>query len=263
MDLWQSMTMGVIQGLTEFLPVSSSGHLVLAEHLIGIDPPGVTFEVVLHLGTIFAALVYFRRRLIRIIRDALTGNTHAGHDSGWKYLLALVLATIPAGLAGVLFKDQVEAAFSAPKAAAGFLIFTGVLLFSTLLIHNKNRPLTALRALGIGVAQAVALLPGISRSGSTISTAILLGINPAGGAEFSFILSIPAVAGATVLSLGEAVAEGISSAILTVYAIGGLIAFIVGYASLKLVFGMIRKGRFWWFGAYCVCVGVAWLASIP
>ncbi len=263
MDVWQSMILGLIQGLTEFLPVSSSGHLVLFEHLLAIDPPGVTFEVILHLGTLLAVLVYFRRKLIGISRNILTGQRSADRENGWKYLLAVVIGSIPAAVAGLFFKDFIEAAFSAPKAAAAFLIVTGVFLFCTLLIRNKDRRLSPRRALIVGLAQAAALMPGISRSGSTISTAILLGISPSRAAEFSFILSIPAIAGASILSLGEAMAEGISPSVLGTYSLGGIVAALVGYASLRLLFGMIRKGRFWWFGVYCFCVGVAWLVFLP
>jgi undecaprenyl-diphosphatase len=263
MDLWQSMVLGVIQGLTEFLPVSSSGHLVLVEHLLGVDPPGVTFEVILHLGTLLAVTFYFRRRLFDILRDLVRGREAPPAESGRRYVLALVLATIPAALIGVLFKDHIEAAFSSPKAAAGFLIFTGLFLICTLLMRDKGRLLTPWRAVVVGMAQAAALLPGVSRSGSTISAAILLGIAPAKAAEFSFILSIPAVAGAAMLSLSEAALNGLSAATLGMYAVGGLVALVVGYASLSFLFGMIRKGRFWWFGAYCVCIGVAWLIFLP
>lgn len=263
MNLWQSLILGVIQGLTEFLPISSSGHLVLTQYLFGIDPPGVTFEVVLHLGTLFAVLVYFRRPLMGMVREMLAFRQSADRENGWKYLLAIGIGSVPAAIGGLMFKDIIEAAFSAPNAAAGFLILTGVFLFCTLLVCDKKRRLSPVRAFVVGLAQAAALMPGVSRSGSTISAAIILGIAPARAAEFSFILSIPAVAGATVLSLGEAAAEGISPSLLGLYLLGGIVAMIVGYASLRLLFGMIQKGRFWWFGVYCCCVGVAWLVFLP
>jgi len=263
MDFWRAIELGLVQGLTEFLPVSSSGHLVLAEHLLGVDPPGISFEVVLHLGTLLAVLVYFRHRLWDIGQDLVQRRTVANRHDGRKYFLALVIGTIPAGVAGILFKDQVEAAFSAPKAAAAFLLVTGVFLLATRLARGMQRPLTLPRAFLVGCAQAVALLPGISRSGSTMSAAMGLGISPAAAAEFSFILSIPAILGATVLSVGEALAEGISGPIAAVYALGGCVAALVGYASLWLLFGMIKKGRFWWFGVYCLVVGIASLVLLP
>jgi len=263
MDIWRAILLGIVQGLTEFLPVSSSGHLVLAERLFGVDPPGVTFEVMLHTGTLLAVLVYFRKRLLGIVRDL--GGGWAGMDGlrGWKYIVWIAVGTLPAVVIGLLLKDHIESAFSDPRAAAGFLIVTGILLFATLPNYGGKRPLGWGRALGVGCAQAAALLPGISRSGSTISAAMILGISPAIAAEFSFLLSIPAILGASALSLGEAFAEGVSTATLAAYGAGGLAAGIVGYVSIWLLFGMIKKGRFWWFGAYCVAVGTAWLIFIP
>jgi len=263
MDIWRSVGLGIIQGLTEFLPVSSSGHLVLAEHLLGVDPPGITFEVIVHFGTLLAVLVYFRKRLLGILRDIVRPKTATNSRQGWRYLLAIGIGTIPAGIAGLFLKNQIETAFSSPKAAAGFLIVTGVILFATLLGRRMDRSPGAGRAFLIGCAQAAALLPGISRSGATISTAVLLGLSPAVAAEFSFILSIPAILGATVLSLGEAFAVGVDVPALGVYAAGGLAALAVGYASLRMLFGMIRKGRFWWFGVYCLSVGVAGSMLLP
>ena len=262
MDLWQAIELGVVQGLTEFLPVSSSGHLVLTEHFLGIDPPGITFEIVLHLGTLIAVLIYFRHQLSNILSAIARKESAASRLSGWWFVLALCVATIPAGVAGLLFKTQVEAAFSSPRAAAAFLLVTGTLLVGTHFAPRKQHPLNLFRALLIGCAQAVALLPGVSRSGSTISTAILLGVTPAAGAEFSFLLSIPAILGATMLTVGE-VAEGLSGSGAAIYAVGGIVAAVVGYASLWLLFGMIKKGRFWWFGLYCLAVGIASLALLP
>ncbi len=260
MDIITAIILGVVQGLTEFLPVSSSGHLVLAEYLFGVDPPGMTFEVVLHLGTLGAVLVYFRKQLARILNDLFRGTSSAdGQPSGWKYVLIIILGSVPAGALGLFLKDQIDAAFSSPTAAAIFLLVTGIFLFSTVVKTKIRRPLSLPRGFVIGCAQAAALLPGISRSGATISAAVGLGISPGVAAEFSFILSIPAIFGASVLSLSKAFTEGVPLTTLGIYSLGGLAAGIVGYASLVLLFGMIRQGRFWWFGLYCLTVGVAWL----
>lgn len=264
MDLWRAIVLGLVQGLTEFLPVSSSGHLVLAEHLFGVDPPGVTFEVVLHLGTLLAVVLYFRRRIVSLLRELPGKKKSSDKQNGRKYLLALIVGTIPAGVIGLLFADYLETAFSSPRAAAFFLIITGLILFSTTFSRRVTRQLPDQpRAFLIGCAQAAALLPGISRSGSTIATGMFLGLSPAGAAEFSFLLSIPAILGATVLSLGQAFAEGISVSTLAVYGAGGLAAAVSGYLSLRVVFRILRQGRFWWFGLYCVVAGVAWLAFFP
>jgi len=264
MDIWRSVVLGIVQGLTEFLPVSSSGHLVLAEHLLQVDPPGVTFEVIVHLGTLLAVLVYFRTRIRGILRDTTKRETTTNGLNGRKYLLAIGAGTIPAALTGLFFESQIEMAFSAPQAAAWLLLVTGIILLATTISgRGKKRSLTAGRAFLVGCAQAAALLPGISRSGATISVAFFLGVSPAVAAEFSFLLAVPAILGATALSLGDAVSEGLGSSALGVYAIGGLAAALVGYASLRLLFGMIRKGRFWWFGVYCLSVGVAWLVFLP
>ncbi len=262
MDIWQSLILGIVQGLTEFLPISSSGHLVLAQHVLGINPPGVTFEVLVHCGTLAAVVVYFRQKLWVLVRGLIDRTQHVAGLPARTYILAVVLGTIPAALLGLLLKDEIEEVFSSPNMAGLFLIVTGILLLTTTLTAKFGRSLTLPKGIGIGIAQAAALLPGISRSGSTITIGMLLRVRPADAAEFSFILSIPAILGATVLSVKDLLESGIATDQLGIYILGAATATIVGYISLYILFRLIRQGRLWWFALYCLPVGVATLLWI-
>ena len=249
----ESIILGIIQGLTEFLPVSSSGHLVLAEALLGVHPPGVTFEVVLHLGTLFAVLVYFRSRIFELI--------HSVFDSKMKKQRAmlgyLALGTIPAGVIGVAFKDFFEAAFDSPVSAAAMLLVTGLILLSTRLVPKQTKPVTALKAFLIGIGQAVAIMPGISRSGSTISAGLLLGLKPAEAAEFSFLLAIPAIGGAAVLNFDDLSKLPVDQ--MGQYGVGMVASFLVALGAVYLVLESIRRGKFEYFAYYCFAAGAVGL----
>lgn len=257
MSIWQAVILGLVQGATEFLPVSSSGHLVLAERLMGISTDGVTFEVAVHAGTLVAVLLYFRRRIGDLVRAVLGGGSTGsleGVAASRRMIMFLVIGSIPAGLVGLIFKSEIEAMFAAPRMAALFLIVTGLWLLAMKWARAPGGTMSTAKAWWIGCAQAVAILPGISRSGATIATGTLLGVSPAVAAEFSFLLSVPAVAGAMVLSLPDVLAAGrFDPAIL----IGAVTAGITGYFALSAVFAALRRRRFLWFGAYCLTVGVA------
>jgi undecaprenyl-diphosphatase len=220
--------------------------------------------VTVHVGTLLAVLVYFRSRLWALGKAVfgIPSNEHSFSD-GRRLTALIVLGTIPAVIVGFLLKARVERLFASPRIAAGLLMVTGVWL---LLLHfspAKSRSLDAPRAWWIGVAQAAAILPGISRSGATIATGMLLGVNPTVAAEFSFLLSIPAILGASVLSLPDAIEGGHFG---ITHCIGGLVAAIVGYLALAAVFATLRRGRFSWFGTYCLIAGGAagiWLWLHP
>lgn len=254
MSLGQALLLGIVQGLTEFLPVSSSGHLVLTEHLLGIPAGDLSFEVAVHFGTLVAVCLYFRARLWDMARN-LFGRQGAGLSAreGQRLLALIIVGSIPAGVIGLLFKDEIESLFADAHLAAAFLIVTGLLLLAMRLRQKPDGEITWPRAFLIGVAQAVAILPGISRSGSTIATGSLLGVKPATAAEYSFLLSVPAVLGATLLALPDAIAEGTFG---LSHILGALAAAIVGYLALKWVFVSIRQGRFILFGIYCIIAGV-------
>lgn len=246
---WKVMVLAVLQGITEVLPVSSSGHLVLAQHLMDMHVPGATLEVALHAGTLGSVLVFYRARLVAIAVGLATGGREA-----WRYAWALLLGFLPAAVAGVLLGDRIEAAFESPRIAGWFLLLTGGLLLSTARCAGTAAA-SPLRGLVVGVAQAFALLPGISRSGSTIATARLTGMDAAKAAEFSFITAVPLLAGAVLmkaLGAGEEAAGGLSPVLLGA---GALVSGVVGFWALKLLVRCLAAGRLWAFGLYCLPAG--------
>ena len=249
--------MGLVQGLTEFLPVSSSGHLVLAQSLIAdFDQPGVLFDTLLHAATLLAVLVYFRRDVVELL-----GCLTPGGDPGKRRVVGLLLlATVPTGLIGVLFKDPLEALFHAPRAAAAMLLVTGAVLWVSGLGARPRLALAEIgvpRSLAVGLVQGMAIVPGISRSGSTIATATLLGVRGEDAARFSFLLSIPAICGAVVLQLGEL--SGLPEGAAIPYLLGAVAAFASGLWAIRFLMQVIRRGRFRWFAVYCWALGGAYL----
>lgn len=251
-----AIILGLVQGLTEFLPVSSSAHLVFAERLLGTKPTAaITFEVMLHLGTLIAVLIYFRNKIWRMITGLFPPYTREKRPN-LQYAIIIVLATIPAAVLGLLFKDEVEAAFNSPNLAGGFLMITGVILLATHFIKKGTRSINPTNGLLIGLAQAIALLPGISRSGMTISAGLFQKIDPAEAAEFSFLLSLPAVLGAIVLKTFTLLKTGLDTQELDHYIIGTFVAFVVGYASIFWLMRLVKKGQFFYFGIYCLAIGL-------
>jgi len=260
MTIIQAVIMGVIQGLTEFLPVSSSGHLVIGEELLGLRTPGVTFEIWLHLGTLLAVLIYFRSRIIGLIQSLWRGREgSAERTTVW----ALIIGTLPAVVVGFTLKSAIETAFSSPRFSAAMLIVTGFILFSTLLAKNRGYLVSPLRGLIIGIAQAVAILPGISRSGSTISAAMVIGVDPPKAAEFSFLLSIPAIAGAFLLDALSAKEGLLPAGNAGGYLIGTAVSFLFGLLAIHYLLKIIRRGSFYLFGVYCLVVGIIALVCLP
>lgn len=253
----ESVVLGVVQGFTEFLPVSSSGHLVLAQALLGVQLPGVLFEVTVHVATLCAVLWVYRRRVAELARGTLGGE----RDS-LAYVGLLAVASVPAGIAGILGADFLEAQFEQPLVAAVLLLVTGGLVYTTRwTVPRAEDPLPGVgTALGIGVAQAVAILPGISRSGSTVALGTWLGVEPARMAEFSFLMSVPAIAGAAVLQAADPAP--------TSRALGGgavalafLAALLAGIVAIRIFVRMLRSLTFHRFAYYCWTVGLAYLAA--
>ena len=243
-----ALILGIVQGLTEFLPVSSSAHLVMGEELLGANEPGVAFDVLVHGATLLAVLLYFRRRIVQLVRQR-----------SWTYAGKIVVGTIPAGIVGVLFEDAIERVFAAPAVVVFTLFATGALLLSLRAIPADRREVEVpswWQAWWIGCAQMVAILPGISRSGSTIATARWLGLAPAPAAEFSFLLGVPAIAGAIVLQAGELKA-GLAQGSGTEYLLGGVAALIAGLVAIALVFRLLERRAFAHFGWYCWAAAAA------
>ena len=252
-----AVILGVLQGLTEFLPVSSSAHLVFAEKLLGLKAStAITFEVMLHLGTLVAVVIYFRRKLWQMTIGLFPPYTE--HNIPLvKYALIIVLATIPAAVAGLLFQDEVEAAFNVPNTVGIELMITGMILLATHYVKRGAKPINAFNGFLIGLAQALALQPGISRSGMTISAGLFQKINPAVVAEFSFLLSLPAVFGAVVLKSFALMKTGLDSAEMDHYFLGTVVAFVVGYLSIAWLLRIISRGKFFYFGIYCLIIGLS------
>ena len=249
MNVWEAMLLGLIQGLTEFLPVSSSGHLVLTGEILKVNDPSVSFEVMVHLGTLLSVLVYFRKRILTLVRAIWDKDLADERRIIWY----LIIGTVPAGVAGLLLKDFFESAFSNPALTSAMLLVTGALLLATKFAPKDDKRLTWLTAILMGCGQALAIMPGISRSGSTIAVGLLARVNPSVAAEFSFLLAIPAIAGAAVLQLGDL--NSLSASQLTPYLAGGAIAFVTGLIAVYAVLTAIRKGQFAWFSYYCFAAG--------
>lgn len=268
MTYGQSLLLGIIQGLTEFLPISSSGHLVLAQHLLGLREAQLSFDVSVHVGTLAAVVLYFRQDL----RDIASGLFHAGRDAlqrrtvreadrpPLRLAALIVLGSIPTAAIGLLLHEVADRLFASPMITGTMLLLTGGLLFATR--PGRTLPAKSVRSLHqltvkdamvIGLTQGLAVMPGISRSGSTIAVGILTGIRHETAARFSFLLSIPAVAGAALLVLKDAVGQG--DVDLPLCLAGGITALGVGYAALALLVFLVQKGRLYLFAPYCWVVG--------
>jgi undecaprenyl-diphosphatase len=249
MSYFDAIILGMVQGLTEFLPVSSSGHLVLVQELLGVNEPGLTFEILAHVGTLATVIVYFRRTIWRLLR-ALFGR---GTAQDRRMILWLVIGSIPAGIAGLLFEDFFEQAFASPLVTSVMLLVTGLVLLSTRLVRQGKRDLSWHAALITGCGQALAIMPGISRSGTTISAGIFAGVTPSQAAEFSFLLSIPAIGGATLLK-AKAIAD-LDLNLLLHHLIGALLSFLFGLLAVHFVLSVVKRGKFDYFAYYCFAVG--------
>ena len=265
MDLLKSIILGLVQGLSEFLPVSSSGHLVIFSEILNFHEQGIAFEVFVHFGTLLSIFVAFRKELAKMIAAPFAVWINKSDDPVLKeYLrwdLFVIIATIPAGIIGLAFKDEVEAAFSSVLLVYFMLAVTGLIMTLTPKLKNKGTPFTVLNTFIIGCAQAFAILPGISRSGSTIFTGLFQGIDREKVAPFSFIMSIPAVLGAVILKVKDVLEAGIDSSVLTEYIVGTLVAFISGYLAIIWLLDIVKKGKLQWFGYYCFAVsatGIIW-----
>ena len=260
MDIFQSLILGLVQGITEFLPISSSGHLVLTERLLNIRAGDLVFEVMVHLGTLVAVIIYFRRQLLDIclaLAKTLTSKQKTdGDKSNLRLTWFLILGTIPAALFGFFLQDMVEAAFASPRWTSGEFIVTGMVLIATIWARDRGRSLSNWNTIAIGVAQAISIMPAISRSGSTIAAGMFSGIDKEKAAEFSFLLSIPAIAGATILKIPDFLHLLPDHHLLRIYLAGTLVSGIVGYLSIKWLLDIIRRGKFFYFGIYCILIGV-------
>ena len=252
MTWWQGLVLGLVQGLTEFLPISSSGHLVVAEAAFGLTTPGVLLEVVLHMATLLAVVIVYWQRLA----DLLVGMIR-GRKSEWRYAGLLLIGSIPAGLVGFLLADRIEHAFESLIIVGINFVVTALILWSTRWTMRRGtagEPST-LSAFGIGVAQSLAILPGISRSGSTIAAATWLGMDAVRAAEYSFLLAIPAIMGAGLLQVISLSDEAVTIASGPLM-IGFVAALVSGVLAIKFLILLLRKGTFYRFAPYCLALGI-------
>lgn len=262
MEAIESLLLGIVQGLTEFLPVSSSGHLVIAEALLGAETGGgIVFEVAVHVATLVAILLFYRLRVWALTIGALRGDGGA-----WRYLGKLIVATLPTVIAALLARDWIERQFDSPGLAGVCLLVTGGIVWSTryTLLRGQRLEPTWLAALAIGCAQTVAILPGISRSGSTLAVGLVCGLAPLAAAEFSFLLGMIAMAGAGVLLLPDLGAVGGEQWRTISFAAAA--ALVSGLIALWLFVWLLRGRRFHLFAWYAWAVGaltLIWLGLMP
>jgi len=270
MTIMQSIILGIVQGITEFLPVSSSAHLVLVPFFLGWDIPieqAFPFDVLVQIGTLFSVVVYFRRDLVEIITTFFSGLKRStpfeDHRSrlGWY----IILATIPAGIAGLLLKSRIEAAFNSPLITGLFLFGTAAILVLAEFIGKRSRTLPFLKwqdALWIGLAQAVAIFPGISRSGATISGGLLRNLQRPAAARFSFLMSIPIMLAAGIVSLKDLSQVPNIITFLPILFIGFLTAALVGYVAIHWLLQFITKRSLYFFALYCAALGLITIMKV-
>jgi len=255
MTLIQALILGIIQGLTEFLPVSSSGHLEIAKVLFGDDSlpqESLTLTVVLHFATALSTLVVFRKEVVEIFKGLLRFKW----NEEFKFSLKILLSMIPAVIIGLLFEEQLEALFSGQIMLVGFmLLITAILLLLADRAKQTNKNVSYLNAILIGVAQAIAMLPGISRSGATISTSVLLGVDRERAARFSFLMVVPLIIGKVAKDLlsGEISFESSQMSVLGVGFIG---AFFAGLLACTWMIALVKKSKLSYFAIYCTVVGI-------
>jgi undecaprenyl-diphosphatase len=255
--LLSALLLGLLQGLTEFLPISSSGHLVVAQSLLpGFSQPGALFDAALHVGTLAAVCVYFRQDLWDMLRASLSRDPI--HADSRRLLWLLIVGSIPTAIIGLSFRHHFERMFHDASGVSIWFLVTGTLLFLSDRITRQGRKLTEMRildALVIGVAQGLAIIPAVSRSGATIAAGVFLGLERSLLVRYSFLLSIPAVAGAFILQLGSHWQE-IPQLDLFAYGAGTLAAATVGYWSISVLLAMTQSRRLSPFAYYCWAMGV-------
>lgn len=278
MPLYQAIVLGIVQGLTEFLPVSSSGHLILIGDLLHWPDPGLAFDVALHAGTLVAVLIYFAGTWVRIVRAALGANVRIDDESGAVGTLSpeelrqqrmllwlLVLGTIPGAIIGKLFEKQAEAAFRQPALVASLLILVALIMWWAEKAGSRRKHLTqitAADALTVGLAQATAIMPGVSRSGSTIAAGLFRGLTRDAAARFSFLLSTPIIAGACLVKAFELRHTGIPADMKQAFIAGTAVSAVVGYLAIAAFIRYLRTNTLKIFIVYRIIFGIIVLALV-
>ncbi len=251
MSLWEASLLGLIQGLTEFLPVSSSGHLVIFQDLLGLDEPGVTLEVLLHFGTLFSVLWVFGKDFLALL------NLRADRKQRY-FVFMLIIGLTVTGVIGLLFNNYIGLFFKSTLLVGFMLLVTGgILMLLTIIPIGEKRvaDMEVKDAFWIGLLQGFAVIPGISRSGSTIMAALWRGLDRETAVKYSFMLAAPVIFGATLLELREMIVFGIERAMIFNYLVGGLVAFLAGVAAIKVFIRLLSRQKFHYFAYYCWAVG--------
>lgn len=246
MTVLQSVISGIVQGLTEFLPVSSSGHLVILHKLFGFTEPHITFDIFLHIATMVSVLIFFAKDIIDIIlKDR-------------KMALLLALACIPTFAIGFFYKDIAEKLFGSSSAVGYALVITGLWLIAANSVEIKKKSKHAVSwfdSVIIGIAQGIAVIPGISRSGATIGTGLMLGLEGQTAVRFSFLLSVPAILGASAVKFMK-IEEGLTGSSTASFMAGGIAALVTGILAIYLLLKAVKAGKLWAFGIYCILAGI-------
>ena len=260
MELLKAIILGLVQGLSEFLPISSSGHLVIFAEILNFHDDGIAFEVFVHFGTLLSVLLAFRKEISKMLIapyaiwiKKLT-DPELKEFLNWDYYV--IVATIPAVIIGFTLKDPIEGLFSNILLVFFTLMVTAILMVTAQFLKFKNNDLSYARAFLIGIAQAFAILPGISRSGSTIFMGMSLGIDREKVARFSFIMSVPAIFGATLLKLKDLFETPPASSEIVNLIVGTIIAFVSGYFAIIWLLDIVKKGKLQIFGYYCIAVSI-------
>lgn len=266
MSWWQAILLGVLQGVTEFLPVSSSGHLVIVPYLLGWPAPGLMLDTILHLGTLVAIVVYFWGDLWRLLKAAWRSlRLRRLDDPDARLAWAIVVGTIPAAIIGFLWQDLFEQLFGMPQAAAGFLLVTAALLLLAEYFGKREMPLAVMpwwHAVLIGLAQALAIAPGLSRSGATIAAGLLLGYRREEATRFSFLLAVPIILGSGLYSLLQVAQAGLDLSHFPVLGAGFLAAALTGYLAIAGLLLLVRRRSLWPFAVYCAALGTLVLSGV-
>ncbi len=274
MTLLQAIILGAIQGLTEFLPISSSGHLVIFQQLFGLSEPGIAFDISVHLGTLAAVVIFFRREIgdingaavsgcRRLLRGEARFSRLFAEEPGFRMAMLLAVGSVPTALIGICLQTYADQLFSSLSMAGGMLMVTGLILAATGVLlwltraaeprREDARQFSPAIALAIGTVQGLAIIPGISRSGSTIAAGLLFGLDRRMAGTFSFLLSIPAIIGAALLHL---VLDGLADFAPLPILIGTTVSFAVGFFSLGILMRVVGRGKLHLFAPYCLLAGL-------
>ena len=249
-DLFKIVILALVQGITEFLPISSSGHLSILKTFLNINNDGALIEVVLHAGTLMSILLFYRKRLSKIFKRILNKD-----EESLRFFSCVIVAIIPIGIIGFIFGDSIEYLFNNTKLVCLFLIITGIFLIFSNFWRSKISNFNTRKSFLIGLAQMFAILPGMSRSGLTIGMGNIIGIDAKKSAEFSFIIAIPVLTGVIVKYFLNLEWDSISISINYLF-LGLIISFITGLLSLRWLISLLEKGKFWYFGLYCIFIGL-------